>query len=197
VISETRGLPTDPEAAATLLAEKAMETGLHRFADMEELEALRQRMAFAAQHSDLPALDDEALKASFSQYAIGCRSFGELGKDGFVAHLTGGMPAAQRRLLDEVAPERVKLASGRPAKVRYETGKAPTVSSRLQDFFGMKETPRAARGQVPMVMELLAPNYRPVQTTTDLAGFWERLYPQVRKELMRRYPRHAWPENPV
>ena len=61
----------------------------------------------------------------------------------------------------------------------------------------MKETPRAARRQVPMVMELLAPNHRPVQTTTDLAGFWARLYPQVRKELMRRYPRHAWPENPA
>ena len=196
VISETRGVPSDPEAAAALLAEKAMEAGLHRFADMEELEALRQRVAFAAEHSAIEPLDDNHLRRAVANYALGCRSFNEMGKDGFVAHLLGSMTAGDRKLLDEVAPERVKLASGRQAKVRYETGKAPVVASRLQDFFGMRETPRAARGQVPMVIELLAPNHRPVQTTTDLAGFWERLYPQVRKELMRRYPRHAWPESP-
>jgi ATP-dependent helicase HrpB len=66
----------------------------------------------------------------------------------------------------------------------------------LQDFFGMSETPRLARGAVPVVARLLAPNQRPVQTTTDLAGFWARLYPQVRRELSRRYPRHKWPEDP-
>jgi len=61
----------------------------------------------------------------------------------------------------------------------------------------MTESPRIARGKVPLVVHLLAPNQRPVQTTTDLAGFWERLYPQLRRELGRRYPRHAWPEKPV
>lgn len=61
----------------------------------------------------------------------------------------------------------------------------------------MTETPRIARGRIPLVVHLLAPNQRPVQVTTDLAGFWQRLYPRVRKELMRRYPRHAWPENPL
>jgi ATP-dependent helicase HrpB len=67
----------------------------------------------------------------------------------------------------------------------------------LQDFFGMRETPAVARGAVPLVLLLLAPNQRPVQTTSDLAGFWQRLYPQVRKELARRYPKHAWPEDPL
>jgi ATP-dependent helicase HrpB len=61
----------------------------------------------------------------------------------------------------------------------------------------MMESPRVAGGKVPLVVHLLAPNQRPVQTTTDLAGFWERLYPQLRRELGRRYPRHAWPENPA
>jgi ATP-dependent helicase HrpB len=74
--------------------------------------------------------------------------------------------------------------------VAFERGES------LQDFFGMKDTPRLARGKVPLVVHLLAPNQRPVQTTTDLAGFWERLYPQVRRELSRRYPRHFWPEKP-
>ena len=196
-INESRGIPRDPEAAARLLAEKALETGLHRFADAETLEALRQRVAFAADHSDLAPLDDDALRTAFAEYAIGSRSFNDLGKEGFVEHLLHRMTSTHRKLLDDVAPERVRLAAGRMAKVRYEPGKSPVVSSRLQDFFGMKETPRAARGQVPMIMELLAPNHRPVQTTTDLAGFWERLYPQVRRELMRRYPRHAWPESPL
>jgi ATP-dependent helicase HrpB len=81
--------------------------------------------------------------------------------------------------------------------VHYEAGQPPSVASRLQDFFGMSQTPAVARGAVPLVLRLLAPNQRPVQTTSDLAGFWQRLYPQVRKELARRYPKHAWPEDPL
>jgi ATP-dependent helicase HrpB len=80
-------------------------------------------------------------------------------------------------------------------KVHYQAGKTPHIASRLQDFFGMEETPRIGPERTAVVLQLLAPNRQPVQTTTDLAGFWERLYPQVRRDLMRRYPRHAWPEN--
>ena len=96
-----------------------------------------------------------------------------------------------------MAPERVTLARGRQARVRYESGQAPYVASRLQDFFGMSEGPRVAGGRAPLVLRLLAPNRRPVQVTTDLAGFWSRHYPTVRRELSRRYPRHAWPEDPM
>ena len=100
------------------------------------------------------------------------------------------------RQLNEIAPARIRLPSGRETKVHYEPGKPPWIASRLQDFFGMRETPRIGRERTPVVVHLLAPNQRAVQTTTDLAGFWERLYPQVRRELMRRYPRHSWPERP-
>ena len=96
-----------------------------------------------------------------------------------------------------MAPERVALAGGRQARVTYERGRAPSVASRLQDFFRMREGPRVGGGRVPLVLELLAPNRRPVQVTQDLAGFWERHYPVVRRELSRRYPRHAWPEDPL
>jgi ATP-dependent helicase HrpB len=106
------------------------------------------------------------------------------------------LPAAARRLLDEIAPERIKLPRGRPVLVHYPADQAPWIASRLQDFFGLRATPTVARGAVPVVVRLLAPNQRPIQMTTDLAGFWQRLYPQVRKELSRRYPRHAWPEDP-
>jgi ATP-dependent helicase HrpB len=80
--------------------------------------------------------------------------------------------------------------------VRYEVGKPPSVASRLQDFFGTEEGPRVA-GRVPLVLELLAPNGRAVQVTSDLAGFWQKHYPAIRKELMRKYPKHSWPEDPV
>ena len=99
--------------------------------------------------------------------------------------------------LDQYAPTRLRLPSGRQAKVHYESGKTPWVASRLQDFFGMTESPRIGKDRVPLVIHLLAPSQRPVQTTTDLAGFWARLYPQLRRELGRRYPKHSWPEKPV
>jgi ATP-dependent helicase HrpB len=103
---------------------------------------------------------------------------------------------AGARRLHETAPVSVRLHSGREARVHYEQNKAPWIASRLQDFFGMQEVPRIGPGRTPVVAHLLAPNHRPVQMTTDLAGFWKNLYPQVRRELMRRYPRHAWPERP-
>jgi ATP-dependent helicase HrpB len=98
--------------------------------------------------------------------------------------------------LDELAPSRLRLKIGRETAVHYERGKPPWIESRLQDFFGMRETPRIGPSRTPVVVHLLAPNRRPVQQTSDLAGFWERLYPQVRRELMRKYPKHSWPEKP-
>ena len=106
------------------------------------------------------------------------------------------MPPAARRLLEEIAPERIRLPGGRQVRVHYERGQPPWIASRLQDFFGMRQSPTVARGAPPVVVHLLAPNQRPVQMTTDLAGFWQRLYPQVRRELSRRYPKHRWPEDP-
>jgi ATP-dependent helicase HrpB len=97
--------------------------------------------------------------------------------------------------MEQFAPDRLRLPGGREVKIHYEAGKPPWIESRLQDFFGVKESPRI--GKTPLVVHLLAPNRRPVQVTTDLAGFWERLYPQVRRELSRRYPRHNWPEKPA
>ena len=96
--------------------------------------------------------------------------------------------------IDELAPERVDARERRARRgSTYEDGKPPWVESYLQDFFGTKTSPHA--GRVPIVLHLLAPNKRAVQVTTDLAGFWERHYPAIRKELMRKYPRHAWPED--
>lgn len=200
VIDESRGGQPDAEQAAELLAQKALEAGLHRFTDMDALAELRARVAFASEHAPLRPIDDAAIEAALRQACYGLASLRELeqatGHGAFLRQLVESLGAGAPRQLDEVAPERIRLPSGRQARVHYAEGQTPWVGSRLQDFFGLRDTPRIARGEVSLVVHLLAPSQRPVQTTQDLAGFWERLYPQLRKELLRRYPRHAWPEDP-
>ena len=192
IINETRSGTPDPEQAAALLAEKALEAGIERFIDPDELGEFLARVAFASEHAPVSAID---VQTAFQELCIDLKSFAEL-KTAAPSLIPMLERRANERLLNEIAPTRVRLVSGRLAKIHYEAGKPPWVASRLQDFFGLRETPRVANGQVPLVVHLLAPNQRPVQTTTDLAGFWKRLYPQVRRELSRRYPKHAWPENP-
>ena len=187
VLEESRGNAPDAEAA-TLLATKVMEAGIERFADKDALELFLARAAFAE-------LDPPNIAGSVLALCAGLHSFSAF-RDAakHVVPLLEQQVGPQR--LAELAPTSVRLPSGRQTKIHYETDRPPWIGSRLQDFFGMQETPRIGPGRTPLVVHLLAPNQRAVQTTTDLAGFWQRLYPQVRKELMRRYPRHQWPEKP-
>ena len=104
----------------------------------------------------------------------------------------------QQQALDRLAPMRISVASGRQIKVRYRVGTdVPVVSVRLQECFGMTDTPTVDNGRVPVLMELLSPGFKPVQLTSDLRSFWQSAYFDVRKELRRRYPKHAWPEDPT
>jgi ATP-dependent helicase HrpB len=180
------------EAAAELLAAKAVEAGLERFVDGDELRALFERAQFASRHSNLPALGEADAERALRAIAAGCRGFAEL-ETVARRQLVPALLAAMPREFEEIAPRSLRLPGGREVRVHYEPGQPPWIESRLQDFFGMKETPRIARGKVPVVVRLLAPNRRPVQMTTDLAGFWERLYPELRRQLSRRYPKHRWP----
>jgi ATP-dependent helicase HrpB len=189
VIQESSGAVPDAQAAAEMLAQKALEAGIDRFVDVDALNEFVGRAEFAGfKAPDVP----QAVRG----LCRGLRSFAELKKatTDFVSILEQQMEGGRK--LREIAPSSLRLQSGRQTKVHYERGKPPWIASRLQDFFGMRETPRIGPERTPVVVHLLAPNQRPVQTTTDLAGFWERLYPQVRRELMRRYPRHSWPERP-
>ncbi len=179
VLEETRGPAPDSDETMNLLAEKALEAHIGRFVDRDELAQLTARASFAG-----IAIDVEA---GLRALCRGRSSFADLAS----ARLLDTLRPPR---LDWLAPERITLAGGRQVKVHYETGKPPWIESRLQDFFGVRETPRI--GVTPVVVHLLAPNRRPVQVTSDLAGFWTRLYPQVRRELSRRYPKHKWPEDP-
>lgn len=198
VIDESRGAPTDAHAAAALLAGKAIEAGLERFTDADGLGRFLLRTEFAAAHDSRIELSSDLQHAALTELAAGLTSFADLRAAAKQASLLAAMAAAlPMALINEVAPEYVQLPGGRRARIEYHAGRPPSVASRLQDFFGMKESPTVARGTVPLVVHLLAPNQRPVQMTTDLVSFWKNLYPQVRRELSRRYPRHAWPETPA
>lgn len=199
VLSESQGAMTDVAGAARLLAAKAMEAGVARFVDAEELQQIGARVALVARARGIE-LPEDLTASALEALASGWRSFAELKKaaadGGFSAALVGLLPQEVASQMERLAPTRLRLPSGRNAKITYPADGLPYVASRLQDFFGMMESPKILGGQMALLVHLLAPNQRPVQVTQDLAGFWQRLYPQVRKELMRRYPRHAWPENP-
>ena len=187
IIEESRR-PASEIEAADLLAQMALDVGIDKFVDKEALDNFLARLLFAGLESpDLP----QALR----DVCLGCHSFGDL-KTAAVNFIPLLEQRVNTRLLNELAPVSILLKRGRQTKVHYDQAAPPWISSRLQDFFGMTETPTIGPKKTPLVVHLLAPNYRAVQTTIDLAGFWERLYPQVRRELQRRYPRHAWPEFP-
>jgi ATP-dependent helicase HrpB len=98
----------------------------------------------------------------------------------------------QQQALDDLAPERIKLAGGRAAKIVYEEGAPPTIAARIQDLY---DTPRGLSiggGRIPVRIQVLAPNHRPIQVTSDLETFWREGYPKVKKELQRKYPKHKW-----
>jgi ATP-dependent helicase HrpB len=204
VIDETRVQEIKGEQAAKVLAEAALQAGLQRFAEPERLTNFLNRVAFLATafpEAGIPELNDADVTAALVALCEGLRSFSELraaaSQGGLLDTLKARLTHEQQRLLAQHTPESMAIAGRRQVTIHYEPNQPPWMASRLQDFFGMRETPRIAQGRVPLTLHLLAPNQRPVQVTSDLAGFWTRHYPAIRKELSRRYPRHAWPENPL
>jgi ATP-dependent helicase HrpB len=106
--------------------------------------------------------------------------------------LRAWLSAAQTAMLDEHAPEKIKLPGGRAARVTYAEGQAPVLAARVQDLYGVEKPLTVADGRVRVRVEVLAPNQRPIQVTDDLGSFWRTTYPQLRPEYARRYPKHEW-----
>ncbi len=189
----------EPSAeAARLLLSAALAKGQEAFADGRHLAAINARLAFlrAAGH-EVPLLDGERLTATLRDACASAVTFAEL-RDANLTHLlVASLPSHAHALLEEQAPASITLPSGRRLEVHYDHAAAPWVESYLQDFFGMAQTPRLVQGRVALTVRLLAPSRRPVQVTSDLAGFWQRHYPELRRELSRRYPKHAWPDHPL
>ncbi len=186
--------------AAEVLADAALAARASAFAsgpdEAEALDRWLSRARFAASVGGPPAPSEAELRAAIVAECAGKTSFAELRARPLVAVLKDALGRAGVARVEALAPEILRIPSKRPVHIHYDEGKPPWVEAYLQDFFGLDETPRVGEGRVPVVAHLFAPNRRAVQVTTDLAGFWERHYPSIRKELSRRYPRHKWPENP-
>ena len=176
LVLEERGVAPDPDRAAGLLAAELRARGL----DGRNALVLR-RLRFAGLELDLDRLLREACRGRTTLPDLDLASL---------------LPRDLRRRLDAEAPEALPLPSGRRARLDYREDGAVVAAVKLQELFGLAETPRLGPRGEPVVFELLAPNGRPVQTTRDLRSFWQRTYPEVRKELRGRYPKHPWPEDP-
>jgi ATP-dependent helicase HrpB len=146
---------------------------------------------------ELPDWNDSELCRLLPELCPGCRSFAELRHADWQAVLQRRLTPKQFQAVEREAPERLTVPSGSRLALVYEPAKPPLLAVRIQEVFGLAETPRIAAGRVPVLLHLLAPNQRPQQVTDDLASFWANTYPQVRKELRVRYPKHAWPEDPL
>ncbi len=194
----------DESRVARKLADAAHSIGLQKFIEIGIITRFIARLEFLRSlfnDESLPRLGENNVQDALIELCKGKRSFAELrvaiNQGELIQVLRGYLSLAQNALMERMAPEYISLPARRRVQVNYESGKPPWIESRLQDFFGLSNGPTVAEGRVPLVLHLLAPNHRPMQVTTDLAGFWTRHYPQIRKELSRRYPRHAWPENPL
>ncbi len=179
--------PGDPRVTA-LLAEGLRDRPLD-----EVPTRFLARLAFLRKHRPELNLPNDLLGPLLAGACRGRSTLREVQDVDWPAALRQAFPTETLRLLDAWAPEAIQLPKGRPTRVHYEDD-PPWIASRLQDFWGLKKTPTVAGGAVPLVLHLLAPNMRALQVTTDLAGFWQRVYKELRPGLSRRYPKHHWPE---
>ncbi len=214
-LSEDRGRPKDRAKATKLLLKSALGVDPDELARLpvgelcaklapcappEELEAFFCRLALLARDRGEPAPDSaaiarsvlEALEPAFEAFTLE-----ELRGSGLPARLAGALEPALAARLERELPGEIPLGKRRGVKVAYKFGQPPWLESRMQDFFGLERGPALLGGRLPLTLHLLAPNQRAVQVTSDLAGFWKRVYPELRRELCRHYPRHFWPENPL
>jgi ATP-dependent helicase HrpB len=176
LVLEARPTRPDQSAASSILRDALLDGPR----DDAAVHLLR-RASFAGRVVDFAALVDTAV--------VGCARLGDV-------DLAAALPRAIAADLPRLAPERLVVPSGRSVPLVYDEHGGVSASVKLQELFGLAETPRIGPGHVPVRLHLLAPNGRPVQTTMDLRSFWDRTYPEVRRELRGRYPKHPWPEDP-
>jgi len=181
-------LPAANTAAGSLLA---------RARWLAELQTREQATPLPGLSTPLPLLDDASLLARLPAFCQGMLSFDDLRRADWLGLLTVLLGFDTVVAIERLAPASLELASGSHHTIGYTTGEQPRVSIRIQELFGTTETPRIVSGQLPLLIELLGPNHRPQQLTSDLASFWATTYPEVKKELKRRYPKHAWPDDPL
>jgi ATP-dependent helicase HrpB len=202
VLAERRLRDADPDAVTAVLLEGMRREGIQRLPWSDGADGLRRRLAFLHQvDASWPDVSDSALGESLgawlAPYVGRARSLADLARLDLAGALMSLVPWDRRALLDELAPTHITVPSGSRIPIDYGDPAAPVLAVRLQEMFGLADTPRIARGQVPLTIHLLSPAHRPVQVTRDLAGFWRTSYFDVRKDMRGRYPKHHWPDDPL
>ncbi|HET6554902.1 MAG TPA: ATP-dependent helicase C-terminal domain-containing protein, partial [Dyella sp.] len=203
IVLDRRSVPVKPEDALPALLAAVRAKGVDALPWSEQARRLRARMQAWRRwvpERGLPDVSDAALLGSLEEwlapYLNGKRSLDALGADELSQALGSLFDYEQRRELDAQVPESITVPSGMSRRIEYSEGEPPVLAVKLQELFGLADTPRIAGGRIPVTLHLLSPAGRPIQVTQDLKGFWERTYPEVKKELKGRYPRHPWPDDP-
>jgi ATP-dependent helicase HrpB len=200
LLREDPDAAVDPETAGKVLGEALRGRAIDVFTADESAVPVVARVAFlrrAMPEYAWPLFDETELGDLLVQAARGKRSLDEVKRANLGALLRSRLAYPLDRVLEEHAPETIEVPTGNRIRLTYPTGQPPVLAVRLQELFGWTDTPRVAGGRVPVKLELLGPNYRPVQVTDDLRNFWATTYFQVRKDLRARYPKHSWPEDPL
>ncbi|HJW05822.1 MAG TPA: ATP-dependent helicase HrpB [Rhodanobacter sp.] len=203
IVLERRSVPVQPADALPALLAAVRAQGLDALPWSEHARRLRARMqALRAWMPELglPDVSEPALLASLEEWLAphldGRHRLDALGAEALTQAMLARLDHAQRHALDAQAPESLLVPSGQHRRLEYSADQPPVLAVKLQELFGLADTPRVGGGRIPVTLHLLSPAGRPIQVTQDLKGFWERTYPEVKKELKGRYPRHPWPDDP-
>ena len=183
--------------AATLLAQRVHSGELNLKAWDEKVESYFARVNLIAKHCseyEISSIDDDARLLMLEQICTGATSYKQIKDRPVTKVVKEWLPPHQAGIIDHLAPESLTLSNGKRIRVHYSPGKKPKISVLIQHIFGLTDSPTVCDGKQTVVIELLAPNHRPVQVTEDLASFWSGSYPAVRSQLRGRYPKHQWPE---
>ena len=204
IVLESRPLARpDPARYADALVDAVRQLGLDALPWTDALVQWRERVRCLRDWMPdltLPDLGDEALLESLDTWLkpalAGRTRLDALDEQAFGEALKSGLDWSQRQAIDRLAPVRITVPSGQERRIAYRAGESPVLAVKLQELFGLPDTPRVADGRVPVTLHLLSPGGRPLQITQDLRGFWDRTYPEVKKDMKGRYPRHPWPDDP-
>jgi ATP-dependent helicase HrpB len=206
LILRDEALPEPPRAAIVAALVAAIRAaGLAVLPWRKEAAQFRARVMFlrrlAGQDAGWPDLGDDALLAGLDEWLApslgGITRLTQFDRLDLGAILRSRLDWAQQRALDELAPSHITVPSGSRVAIDYAADETPALAVRLQEMFGPAATPRIAGGKVALRLHLLSPAGRPLQVTSDLAGFWATSYRAVRAEMRGRYPKHPWPEDPL
>ncbi|MEO7063358.1 MAG: ATP-dependent helicase HrpB [Dokdonella sp.] len=203
IVLERRSVPPRPEDAVPALLAAVRDLGLDALPWSEHAHELRLRVEALrtwCPELGLPDFSEAALLASLEDwlapYLANKRRLDALQAADLSEALAAQLDFPMRRALDEQAPNAIRVPSGQERRIAYSADAPPMLAVKLQELFGLTDTPRIANGKVALTLHLLSPGGKPVQITQDLKSFWERTYPEVKKELKGRYPKHPWPDDP-